>query len=303
MKTRTTTTALTCLLLIMFIFTGFAQVLPPGSIGEKVYNEYKANGVDKAIAKYQTLKKSETKELTQADLNLVGYKIMNEDEDMMAAEKIFKLNMEEYPQAANPYDSYGDYLVANSKEQEAKEYFKKSAEMSKDSEDEWEKNTLYPQTRSKLAKIDKKHKQMDFLLGDWNIDAIAYEDGAEVMKMKGKDKVKFDDAANSIILHHYNEQGELDGMRIFTYDAIDDEFDVAYFSPDRLRGIEVSNMKMKSTGDKQYEFMDSYTNDEGEEMELKHEIRKISDSEMEWIIFEQNDEEEWEKVYSMNMTK
>ena len=303
MKTRTTTTALTCLLLIMFIFTGFAQVLPPDSIGEKVYNEYKANGVDKAIAKYQTLKKSETKELTQADLNLVGYKIMNEDKDMMAAEKIFKLNMEEYPQAANPYDSYGDYLVANGKEKEAKEYFKKSAEMSKDSKDEWEKNTLYPQTKGKLAKIDKKHKQMDFLLGDWNIDAIAYEDGAEVMKMKGKDKVKFDDAANSIILHHYNEQGELDGMRIITYDAIDDEFDVAYFSPDRLRGIEVSNMKMKSTGDKQYEFMDSYTNDEGEEMELKHEIRKISDSEMEWIIFEQNDNEEWERVYAMNMTK
>ncbi|MDX1753384.1 MAG: hypothetical protein R3259_09380 [Salinimicrobium sediminis] len=303
MKTRTTTTALTCLLLIMFIFTGFAQVLPPDSIGEKVYNEYKANGVDKAIAKYQTLKKSETKELTQADLNLVGYKIMNEDKDMMAAEKIFKLNMEEYPQAANPYDSYGDYLVANGKEKEAKEYFKKSAEMSKVSEDEWEKNTLYPQTKGKLAKIDKKHKQMDFLLGDWNIDAIAYEDGAEVMKMKGKDKVKFDDAANSIILHHYNEQGELDGMRIITYDAIDDEFDVAYFSPDRLRGIEVSNMKMKSTGDKQYEFMDSYTNDEGEEMELKHEIRKISDSEMEWIIFEQNDNEEWERVYAMNMTK
>lgn len=303
MKTRTTTTALTCLLLIMFIFTGFAQVLPPDSIGEKVYNEYKANGVDKAIAKYQTLKKSETKELTQADLNLVGYKIMNEDKDMMAAEKIFKLNMEEYPQAANPYDSYGDYLVANGKEKEAKEYFKKSAEMSKDSEDEWEKNTLYPQTKGKLAKIDKKHKQMDFLLGDWNIDAIAYEDGAEVMKMKGKDKVKFDDAANSIILHHYNEQGELDGMRIITYDAIDDEFDVAYFSPDRLRGIEVSNMKMKSTGDKQYEFMDSYTNDEGEEMELKHEIRKISDNEMEWIIFEQNDNEEWERVYAMNMTK
>ena len=241
--------------------------------------------------------------MTQADLNLVGYKIMNEDKDMMAAEKIFKLNMEEYPQAANPYDSYGDYLVANGKEKEAKEYFKKSAEMSKDSEDEWEKNTLYPQTKGKLAKIDKKHKQMDFLLGDWNIDAIAYEDGAEVMKMKGKDKVKFDDAANSIILHHYNEQGELDGMRIITYDAIDDEFDVAYFSPDRLRGIEVSNMKMKSTGDKQYEFMDSYTNDEGEEMELKHEIRKISDSEMEWIIFEQNDNEEWERVYAMNMTK
>ena len=303
MKTKVTNIVLTCLLLFTFNFPGFAQELPPDSIGEEVYNEYQANGIDKAIAKYRELKKTQEGELTQADLNLVGYKIMNEDKDMMAAEKIFKLNMEEHPKAANPYDSYGDYLVANGKEQEAREYFKKSAEMSKDSKDDWEKNTLHPQTRSKLAKIDKKHKQMDFLLGDWDIDATAYEDGKEVMKMKGKDKVKFDNASNSIILEHYNDQGKMDGMRIITYDAIDDEFDVAYFSPDRLRGIEVSNMKMKSVGDNQYEFTDSYTNDEGEEMDLKHEIRKISATKMEWVIFEQNENEEWEKVYVMNMTK
>ena len=303
MKTRTTTTALTCLLIIMFIFTGYAQELPPDSIGEKVYNEYKASGVDKAIATYQTLKKSEKKELTQADLNLVGYKIMNEDKDMDAAEKIFKLNIEEHPKAANPYDSYGDYLVEKGNEKEAKEYFKKSAEMSKDSKDDWEKNTLHPQTKSKLAKIDKKHKQMDFLLGDWDIDATAYEDGKEVMKTKGKDKVEFNEATNSIFLHHYDEEGEPDGMRIITYDALDDEFDVAYFNAERLRGIEVSKMKMKAVGDNQYEFMDSFTSDAGEKMELKHEIKKISDNEMDWIIYEKNDSDQWQKVYAMNMTR
>ena len=303
MKTRATTTALSFLLFLMFIFAGFAQELPPDSIGEEVYKEYKANGVDKAIAKYKTLKKSEKDELTQADLNLVGYKIMNEDKDMNAAEKIFKLNMEEYPQAANPYDSYGDYLVEKGDEMKAKEYFSKSAEMSKDSRDEWEKNTLYPQTRSKIAKIDKKHKQMDFLLGDWDIDAVAYEDGKEVMKMKGKDKVKFDDASNSIILHHYNEQGEQDGMRIITYDAMDDEFDVAYFNANRLRGIEVSRMKMNSSSNNSYEFMDVFTTGDGEKMELKHEIKKVSDNKMDWIIYEKDDSEQWQKVYAMNMTK
>lgn len=303
MKTRTTTTALTSLLFIMFIFTGYAQVLPPDSMGEKVYNEYKANGIDKAIAKYQTLKKSENKELTQADLNLVGYKIMNEDNDMDAAEKIFKLNMEEYPEAANPYDSYGDYLVEKGNEKEAKEYFEKSAEISRDSNDDWEKNTLHPQTKSKLAKIDKKHKQMDFLLGDWNIDATAYEDGKEKMKMKGKDKVEFNEATNSIFLHHYDEEGEPEGMRIITYDAVDEEFDVAYFNADRLRGIEVSRMKMNSMTDNKYEFLDVFTTGDGEEMELKHEINKVSENEMDWIIYEKNDSDQWQKVYAMNMTK
>lgn len=303
MKTRTTTAVLSCLLLFMFMVTGYAQELPPNSIGEKVYKEYQANGIEKALSQYQTLKKSENKELSQADLNLVGYKILMEDKDMDAAEKIFKLNIEEYPEAANPYDSYGDFLLEKGDEQEAKEYFQKSAEMSKDSDDEWEKNTLHPQTKSKLAKIDKKHRQMDFLLGDWNIDATAYEEGKEVMKMKGKDKVEFNEAANSVIFHHFNEQGIQDGMRIMTYDAFDDEFDIAYFSPDRLRGIEVSNMKVKPVGENKFEFTETYISGEGQEMDLKHEIKKISDSEMEWVVFEKSDSDEWQKVYAMNMTK
>lgn len=302
MKSRVKITGLTSLLLVLFFFTGFAQekTIP---VAEQIYNEYKENGVESAISKYQKVKKEKKTDLSQAQLNAVGYWIMNNEKDMDAAGKIFKLNMEEYPKAANPYDSYGDYLVKKGNEKEAREYFKKSAEMSKDSEDDWEKNTLYPMTRSKMAKIDKKHKQMDFLLGDWNIDATAYEDGKEVQKMKTKDKIKFDEATNSIFIHHYNEQNEPEGVRIITYDALDDEFEVAYFNSDRLRGIEVSEMKMKTVGENKYEFMDSFTTRDGEEMQLKHEIRKISDSELDWVIMEQNDNNEWQRVYAMNMTK
>lgn len=303
MNVKSKTTGLPCLLLILFIYTGYAQELPPNSIGNEVYTEYKANGIDEAISKYKKLKKSTEKELTQGDLNLVGYKIMNEDKDMDAAEKIFRLNMEEYPKAANPYDSYGDYLVEKGNLQEAKEYFKKSAAMSKDSKDDWEKNTLYPQTRSKMAKIDKKDKQMDFLLGDWNIDATAYENGKEVQKMTGKDKIEFDEETNSIVIHHFDAQNEPDGVRIITYDALDDEFDVAFLNSDRLRGIEVSSMKMKPISDNQFEFIDTFTLRDGEKMKLKHDIKKISDNEMDWIIFEQNDNNEWQRVYAMNMTK
>lgn len=303
MKTRTTHAGLTCLLLILFIFSGFAQEIPANSIGEEVYSDYKTNGIESAISKYQELKGNEKYDLTQADLNLVGYKLMNEDKDMEAAEKIFKLNMEEYPEDANPYDSYGDFLLEKGNEKEAKEYFKKSAEMSKVSEDDWEKNVLYPMTMSKMATMDKKHQQMDFLLGDWNIDATAYEDGKEVQKMKGKDKIEFNKETNSIFLHHFNEQNEPDGMRIITYDAVDDEFDVAFLNADRLRGIEVSQMKLTSAKDNQYIFMDTYTPANGEKMELKHEIKKISESEIDWVISEKNDNNEWQRLYSMNMTK
>ena len=222
---------------------------------------------------------------------------------MEAAGKIFRLNMEEYPKAANPYDSYGDYLVEKGNEKEAKEYFKKSATLSQNSDDEWEKNTLYPMTRTKMARLEKKDKQMDFLLGNWNIDATAYEDGKEVTKMKTKDEIEFDEDTNSIVIHHFNEQNEPEGVRIITYDALDDEFHVAFFNSDRLRGIQVSKMKMKKLGDNHFEFMDTYTTRDGEEMSLKHEIKKISDNELDWVIMEESDNKEWQRVYAMNMMK
>lgn len=303
MRTSTTNAGLTFLLLILSIFGGFAQEIPANSIGEEVYNEYKANGIESAVSKYQKLKGDEKYDLTQGDLNLVGYKLMNEDKDLDAAEKIFKLNMEEHPENANPYDSYGDFLLEKGSAEEAKEYFKRSAEMSKVSDDDWEKNFLYPMTMSKMATMDKKHKQMDFLLGDWNIDATAYEDGKEVQKINGKDKIEFNKETNSIFLRHFNEQNEPEGVRIITYDAIDDEFDVAFLNADRLRGIEVSQMKMTSGKEDQYEFLDIYTPANGEKMELKHEIKKISESELDWVIFEKNDNDEWQRLYAMNMTK
>ena len=303
MESRVKITGMTGFLFILFIFTGFAQETKTLPISEQIYNEYKENGVESAISEYQKVKKEKKAEITQAQLNAVAYWIMNNEKDMEAAGKIFRFNMEEYPKAANPYDSYGDYLVEKGNEKEAKEYFKKSAALSKDSSDEWEKNTLYPMTRSKMAKIDKKHKQMDFLLGNWNIDATAYEDGKEATKMKTKDKIEFDEEKNSIVIHHYNEQNEPEGVRIITYDALDDEFEVTYFSSDRLRGIEVSKMKMKTLGDNHFEFMDTFTTRDGEEMQLKHEIKKVSDSELDWVIMEENDKSEWQRVYAMNMTK
>lgn len=301
MKKITTTS--TMLLLTLFMFVGYGQEKTTNSVEEEIYQAYKSKGIENAVSTYQKHKKKGAHQFSQSELNTVGYRIMLEDQDLDAAEKIFRLNMEEFPEAANPYDSYGDYLVEKGNYEEAKEYFKKSAALSENSGDNWEKNELYPMTRSKIAKLDKKHQQMDFLLGDWEIEATAYQDGKEVNKMKNKDKIEFNEETNSIFIHHFNEQNEPEGIRIMTYDAINDEFDVAYFNADRLRGIEVSNMKMKAISDNHFEFMDTFTERDGKETQLKHEIKKISDSELDWVIFEQNENQEWERVYAMNMTK
>lgn len=291
-------------LFMCFFVAGHAQDEEKASIGEAVYEEYQQNGIDQAISKYKDLKTNQADQYTwnEWELNKIGYQIMSEDKDMAAAEKIFKLNMEEYPDAANPYDSYGDYLLEKGNKEEAKEYFKKSIKVAEKSDREDEKTRIMSASKSKLAKLENKDKRLDFLVGDWNIDATGYNQGQE-NKMKGKDKVTYDENANAIIFHHFDDQNQSEGVRIMAYDAIDDEFDVAYINPNNLQGIQMSSMKMKDMGNNKYEFMDHYTERDGSEVELKHDVEKISDNQVKWVIFEKSDEGNWQKVYAMDMKK
>lgn len=58
---------------------------------------------------------------SESDLNMVGYTIM--DADLAAAIEIFKLNIELYPESANPYDSMGEaYMLAGEDELAIKNY-------------------------------------------------------------------------------------------------------------------------------------------------------------------------------------
>lgn len=293
-------------LVFMFFFVAnYAQDQEKTSIGEVVYEEYQQNGVDQAIRKYKDLKANEAEEYTwnEWELNNIGYQIMNDDNDLDAAEKIFSLNIKEYPQAANPYDSYADYLLEKGDTEKAKEYLRKSIAIAEKSDKEDEQTRILSTSKGKLAKLDKKDKQLDFLVGDWKIDAKGYQDGKEMSQMKGNDKVVYEKNGNALIFRHFDDQQNSEGMRILTYDAIDDEFDVAYLSPSSLQGIQMSSMKMKNVGENKYEFMDRYTTRNGKEMMMKHEMEKISDNEINWMIFEKTEEGAWQKVYAMNMKK
>lgn len=293
------------LVLMFFFVAGHAQDEETASIGAVVYEEYQKNGIDQAINKYNQLKADQTGEYNwdEWELNNIGYMIMNEDNDLEAAEKIFTLNIEEYPTAANPYDSYADYLLEKGDTDQAREYLKKSIIIAEKSDKEDEQTRILSTSKGKLAKLDKKDRQLDFLVGDWNINATGYQQGKESAKMKGKDKVVYDENSNAIIFHHFDDQQKSEGMRIIAYDAIDDEFDVAYLSPSSLQGIQTSSMKLKKSGENKYEFMDHYTTRMGKEMKIKHELEKVSDNELNWIIYEPMDNGEWQRVYAMNMTK
>ncbi len=86
-------------------------------------------GVEAAIARYQELKESEPPEaFDEYTLNALGYELLRSDriDDAIA---IFRLNIEEYPDAWNPYDSLGEaYMVAGELEL-AIEYYERSIEL------------------------------------------------------------------------------------------------------------------------------------------------------------------------------
>lgn len=82
--------------------------------------------VESAIKKYHELKTNNTNEYNfkEGELNILGYQLLGKDMVKEAIE-IFKLNVEQYPEASNPYDSLGEaYMIDGDKELAIKNYTK-----------------------------------------------------------------------------------------------------------------------------------------------------------------------------------
>ncbi|GAB1855760.1 hypothetical protein MHTCC0001_05940 [Flavobacteriaceae bacterium MHTCC 0001] len=93
-----------------------AKKMLSGSIDESIefYHKFKADTINYAVS--------------EDNLNTLGYRLMQKqkiDESLA----VFKLNMEEYPNSANTYDSYGDALLAKGDSINALKNYKRCFEM------------------------------------------------------------------------------------------------------------------------------------------------------------------------------
>ena len=105
---------------------------PKKGIGIALYQKYEEEGIDSAIDYYNKLKESGDLEIfftDRSELNALGYYLMNNENDLDAAKKIFKLNMDEYPDWFNTYDSYAEILMELGDDKNAIEFYEKSLEM------------------------------------------------------------------------------------------------------------------------------------------------------------------------------
>ncbi len=97
------------------------------SIGRYLYDILMFQNVDKAIETYKRINKSSSKNsfiFNEDELNSLAYQMIKEDK-LGEAVTLFKLNVEEYPESANAYDSLGEaYMITGQKELAIKNYTK-----------------------------------------------------------------------------------------------------------------------------------------------------------------------------------
>ncbi len=288
-------------ILFMFCLTAAYPQQMDDSITEKIYQDYKEKGVDEAL---KAFKKSPEYGKEYSDLgeplNVVGYRIMGMDKDLDAAEKVFMAQIKEYPDEANPLDSYGDLLLAKGDKEKAIKYFKKSIDKIEAKGDN-EENSLLAASKSKLAKLEGRGSALKFALGTWNMERFNIEDGKKSAPYKGTMTFAYNEDDSILTSNMHDEAGTYRGTRIIAYDALDDNYDLIYAGGEAMRGLMPSTLIIKEDSPEKLVFIEKYTED-GKEMKAKHILTK-ADNNVTWDINEISDDNKENPVVAMNITK
>ena len=103
---------------------------PKRSIAELLFKTVGEKGVAAAIAQYRDLKARNAKEydFAEEELNTLGYQLLRMKK-LPESIEIFKLNVEAYPEAFNPYDSLGEAYMLHGDKELAIANYKKTLEL------------------------------------------------------------------------------------------------------------------------------------------------------------------------------
>ncbi|MEI2696235.1 MAG: serine hydrolase [Saprospiraceae bacterium] len=89
-----------------------------------------SHGPEAAWQAYEEIKKNESTnyEFNEDEINSLGYSMLNKN-NIKAALIFFKINLHEYPNSSNVYDSYAEALMKDGQRQDAIENYQKSLEL------------------------------------------------------------------------------------------------------------------------------------------------------------------------------
>ncbi|MBQ0734712.1 serine hydrolase [Aquimarina celericrescens] len=103
--------------------------LPKRALHKEMAQKIMAENIESGINYYHAKKlDTVTYQISEKAINALGYQFLGNDH-LDEALKIFKLNIEEYPNSANTYDSYADALLIKGDSLKALDNFKKCYQM------------------------------------------------------------------------------------------------------------------------------------------------------------------------------
>lgn len=287
-------------LLICFTTSLMAQNESNDAMVHKLYEVYKQNGVDEALKVYNQENINKEYEGMAEPLNILAYRLMQQDKDLDAAARLMLAQIEEYPGEANPYDSYSDVLLEMGNQEEALKNIEKSLTIAENNEHP-ENNLILEAGIAKKAIINNKDEQLNFLVGNWDNETQIFQNGEQTNSSSTSNQISFDEQGSMLIIDHDDEAKDPCCKRILVYDPVHDEFDVSFMRRTEPTGINESKMKVKELSANHFELLESYTNDNNEQVQLKHDIQKNEDQ-VNWVVYTANDNG-WEKIRTMNLKK
>ncbi len=101
---------------------------PKLSIASAIMETYSKEGVEKGHEQYEKLKKDPEYKLNQREMNRTGYGLLQSDKIKEAID-VFMINVTEFPDSANAYDSLGEAYLADGQKELALKNYKKAVEM------------------------------------------------------------------------------------------------------------------------------------------------------------------------------
>lgn len=134
------------------ILRGATYDLPKRSLANSLLTEIMDKGLKTGLSYYAHNKDSDEYVLSENEMNSIGYTLLKEGKKM-EAEAVFKLNVEAFPNSSNVYDSYGEALMEQGKNDLAIVNYKKSI-------------TLNPGNQNGIAMLKKLGVETESILKD-----------------------------------------------------------------------------------------------------------------------------------------
>lgn len=102
--------------------------LPKKSVAQEVFGVIQEKGIEAGITQFNIIKDKDTYNLSEDEMNGIGYQLMGAGKTEEALQ-IFKLNIDEFPDRFNVYDSYAEALMNLGQNDAAIANYRKSVEI------------------------------------------------------------------------------------------------------------------------------------------------------------------------------